>query len=173
MCPLPWWISELLHNWVFPRYVLHIIFLLVDCVGTCAVPLKYSRAWINRPPVFDNSIWCWCHSIVLLPSLLILDNALVWNLSSGLHVFSQHILPQIHQPPINMLLVSTCASICLVCVWIMITLWVPISGLFADWRVFLPVGGHTFPSKFHSIYIRWAQGSWVYIPWWYPLVGYQ
>ena len=56
MCPMPWLISGLLHNLAVTSYAVHALFLMVDCVGTCSVPLGYRRAWINQPPVLVNSI---------------------------------------------------------------------------------------------------------------------
>ena len=56
MCPLPWLTSGFLHNLAVPSCEVHVILLMVDCVGTCEVTLGYIQAWINQAPLFDNSI---------------------------------------------------------------------------------------------------------------------
>ena len=134
MCPLPRWTAGLIHDYFFPFYEGHVLFLLVVCVGTCSVLLGYTQSLISRKLVLENSTWCWFHSNVCLPSLLILDNTLVWYLSSFLHIVCPYIWPWIHQPSTKMWLVYTCASIDLVCICMTSSLWVPIAGLVADWR---------------------------------------
>ena len=173
MCPMPWWISGLLHNLAVPNYAVHVLFLMMDCVGTCAVPLGYIQAWINQPPFCNNSIWCECRSIFVLPSLLRLDNSLVWHLTSVLHVFTQYIWPLIHKPPMKMWQVSICDSIGLACACMVSTPWVPIFRSFAYWQGLLPVRYHTSLFEFHSIYTRCVQCHWGFITWWSPMVGYQ
>ena len=45
---------ELFHNQVVTSYVVHVIFVLDDCVETCEVPFVYTLSWISQLPVFGN-----------------------------------------------------------------------------------------------------------------------
>ena len=55
MCHPPWKIVGLLHSQVFRSYVVHITFVLVDCVETFVVLFVYNLVWISRQPVFGDS----------------------------------------------------------------------------------------------------------------------
>ena len=173
LCHMTWKIVGLLHSQVVPRYMVHVLFVFVDCVDTCVVPLVYTISWISRQPVFSNSTWCLLHSSFCLPSPLTFDNSLGWYVLGVLHVSCPHIWLQNSQPQMRMLLVSTCASIIMLCACNVHNLLVLVVVPVYYWKGYPPMGGHKPPYKFHSIIFCFVIGSWDYILGWSTLVGYQ
>ena len=173
MCHLPWKIYGLIHSQVVPVHVVRAVSTLAECAEICEVPLVHILAWISWQLLFGNSTWCWFHSTSGLTSILTPDNVIWWSVLGVMHNFGPHIWPRICRLPTRMWLVSTCASIWLVCVFKLHNLWVPVVVPVADWLGCLPVGSCTLPYKFHIIHIHCVLGSWGYIIVLFTLVGYQ
>ena len=146
MCHLPWKIVGLIHSKVVPRCVVHVIFVLVNCVESYVVPRVYTLAWISQQPVFGDSTWWWLSSSACLPIILKLDNYLGWSVSGDLQFYFPHTWLRNSWPPIIMLLVSTCAAIGLVYACKVHNLWFQVFVPDADWQVCAHVLGRTFPS---------------------------